>query len=413
MDSPIDFSPLDRLRRMAAAYRLLSLPPAPPHDWPARAERTLHDLVRAPAASVVEYGERYVLPYPNGQYPDSLVQIALIASLHAYGEARGAPIPLEAELRAGLERFYDPAVGTLRRYLPSVGAEKDFDAVDSWYLYHPMSNLARLALNGDEQARSLLLRSVDYGIRAARHFEYAWPIIYDIRDFRVITQRIDSGRPGETDAGGIYAYLMLQMHALTGDAAYLGEAEAALNAADGRGMELMYQLNLTAWGAVACLRLWRVTGERGWIDRSYYWLANLLCNCAMEERREGAAAHYPTFMAATCMYNSDYMAPLEDYECWQALGEYLELGGDEIDPDARLLAEEFRRYAEHRGWFYYPDMLPAEILSPEQESGFIDRSLSFPIEDLYPDGRPAGQVGQEIYGAGMAFVFAADRLRSA
>lgn len=28
------------------------------------------------------------------------------------------------------------------------------------------------------------------------------------------------------------------------------------------------------------------------------------------------------------------------------------------------------------------------------------------MEDLYVDGQPAGQVGQEIYGAGSAFVFA-------
>jgi hypothetical protein len=150
-----------------------------------------------------------------------------------------------------------------------------------------------------------------------------------------------------------------------------------------------------------------VTGDRSWLGRSYYWLANLLHRCEFDERRSGAAAHYPTFMAATCMYNSDYMAPFEDYECFLALQEYLELGGEELDPAARLLAEEFCRYAAHRTWFYYPDMLPADMLAPKQESGIIDRSLSFPLEDLYPDGRPAGQVGQEIYGAGAAFIFAA------
>jgi hypothetical protein len=32
--------------------------------------------------------------------------------------------------------------------------------------------------------------------------------------------------------------------------------------------------------------------------------------------------------------------------------------------------------------------------------------LSFPVGDLYPEGQPAGQVGQEIYGAGAAMVFA-------
>ncbi len=41
-----------------------------------------------------------------------------------------------------------------------------------------------------------------------------------------------------------------------------------------------------------------------------------------------------------------------------------------------------------------------------ENNGHIDRKLSFPVEDLYVDGQPAGQVGQEIYGAGAAFVFA-------
>ncbi|PPJ40641.1 hypothetical protein, partial [Pseudoxanthomonas sp. KAs_5_3] len=56
----------------------------------------------------------------------------------------------------------------------------------------------------------------------------------------------------------------------------------------------------------------------------------------------------------------------------------------------------------------YPDMLPEEAISDKQRetNGHIDRKLSFPVEDLYPDGQQAGQVGQEVYGAGAAFIFA-------
>lgn len=402
---------LPHLRSIMTTYHAAAIPSAEPHDWTWRAERTLEDLANAPSATVTEYGDRYALPYPDGQYPDAMVQLALIATLRAYGTARRAPVPFEAELRKGLHRFYDPHIGTLRRYLPNVGSEKNFDAVDSWYLYHPMTNLARLAFDGVSDARQLLLRSVDYGIRAARHFDYAWPVMYDINDFRVITRQLDDERFGETDAGGLYAYLMMQLHDLTADAGYLQEAQAALKAADGAGLSLMYQLNLTAWGVVASLRLWKATGEREWIERSYHWLANLAHHCVLRERRAGAAQHYPTFMAATCMYNSDYMAPFEDYECFIALQEALRLGGDDIDPAARAFAQAFCAHAIHRGWFYYPDMLPADILSGRQESGVIDRALSFPLEDLYPDGRSAGQVGQEIYGAGAAFVYAAYMLR--
>src|SRR5690606_9200410 len=42
----------------------------------------------------------------------------------------------------------------------------------------------------------------------------------------------------------------------------------------------------------------------------------------------------------------------------------------------------------------------------EYQSGKLDPTLSFPLEDLYGDGQSPGQIGQEIYGAGAAFVFA-------
>lgn len=398
---------IEYLRRTAGALELAGEPAVERHDWAWRAERTLADLETAPAATTLEYGDLYVMPYVRGQYPDSMVQLAIVTALRDYGAWRGEAVPLADALWKGVARFYDANVGTLRRYLPDVGEEKDYHAVDSWYLYHPMTSLARLALGGDARARELLLRSVDYGIRAARHFSYAWPVFYDIRDFRVITQAADDHRRGGTDCGGIYAYLMMQLHALTGEERYLDEARAALAAADGAGLKLMYQINLTAWGAAACLRVWKATGDAAFIERAHYWLANLFHYCDFRERNEGHARHYPTFMGAKCMYNSDYTAPLEDHECFTALGECLELGGAALAPAARHLCEAYRRHAAHRAWYYFPDVLPPEMIAAKQESGIIDRDLSFPLEDLYPDGRRAGQVGQEIYGAGAAFVFAA------
>lgn len=50
--------------------------------------------------------------------------------------------------------------------------------------------------------------------------------------------------------------------------------------------------------------------------------------------------------------------------------------------------------------------MPEEAIAAKQRNGEIDRALSFPVEDLYADGQPAGQVGQEVYGAGAAIVFA-------
>ena len=71
----------------------------------------------------------------------------------------------------------------------------------------------------------------------------------------------DDGR-GQTDVGGIYAWVMLQAFELTDDKRFLDEARAAIDAAIGLRFDLNYQANLTAWGAAACMRLWRITNER-------------------------------------------------------------------------------------------------------------------------------------------------------
>jgi hypothetical protein len=60
----------------------------------------------------------------------------------------------------------------LRRYLPNVGDDKDAHAVDSWYLYHPMLNLGRMALAGDKFSAQLFLKCIDFSIKSARHLDY-------------------------------------------------------------------------------------------------------------------------------------------------------------------------------------------------------------------------------------------------
>jgi hypothetical protein len=395
------------LQMLGVAYRSFELPRVDYRDWVARAERTLRDLEKAPQAMEKHFGNLYVMPYVEGEVPDVMVQLSVIQSLHEFAKWRGEPIPLVDELKKGLEKFYDPRVKTLRRFLPDVGDEKDNNAVDSWYLYHPMLNLGRLALDGDEQARELLLKSVDYGIEAAHHFKYAWPIMYDIRDFSVMQESRGDGRFGQTDVGGIYAYVMIQCFELTGDDRFINEARAAIDAARGLRFDLLYQANLTVWGATACLRLWRITGNHDYLEQSYVYLAGLFHNCEIWESEIGHARHYRNFMGVTCLHDAPYMAMYEAFESFAGFDEYLAQAGPDLDPAVRMLVSEYCKYALDRAWFYYPDVLPREIIhTGEHQSGIINPDLSFPLEDLYGDGQSPGQIGQEIYGCGGAFVFA-------
>ncbi|MGN6268891.1 MAG: hypothetical protein ACTHM0_03245 [Sphingomonas sp.] len=391
------------LQMLGVAYQELDLPTVDYRDWIARSDRTLKDLETAPEARVHHYGNLYIRPYTAAEYPDSMVQMSLIAAIHDWGKWCGKRHPLEAQLMKGMRRFYDPKLETIRRYLPNVG--KNADAVDSWYLYHPLLNLGRLALDGDDEAKKLLLGSIDYAIRAARHFDYRWPIQYDVTDFSIITPTAYDDL-GQTDVGGLYAQVMLQVYDLTNEERFLEEARRAIDAARGMRFDLNYQANLTAWGAAACMRLWRITDEPIHRDQSYVYLASFFHNCEFWESQIGHAAHYKNFLGATCLQDAPYMAMYECYDSFAAFESYLALSGPDLEPAVRMLVSEYCKYALDRAWYYYPDALPREILATEIRNGHIDRKLSFPLEDLYPDGQPAGQVGQEIYGAGAALTFA-------
>ncbi|MCX7283732.1 MAG: hypothetical protein NTX28_06770, partial [Novosphingobium sp.] len=307
-----------------------------------------------------------------------------------------------------LRKFYDPGLKTLRRYLPNVGKDKDKDAVDSWYLYHPLRNLGQRALAGDKRAERLFRQSIDFAIRAARHFDYKWPIQYDVKDFSVITQARDDEGLGQTDVGGIYAYVMLLAFELTDEKRFLEEARRAIKAAKGMRFELNYQANLTAWGAAACMRLWRIDNDPAFLAQASVYLASFFHNTAMWESQIGHARHYSNFLGVTALHDAPYMAMYECFDSFAAFERLLMDGGPDFHAGARLLTSEYCRYALDRAWYYYPDALPKEAIATEQRenNGHVDARLSFPVEDLYVDGQQAGQVGQEIYGCGSAFVFA-------
>lgn len=394
------------IRLAGRAFDELARPATEFRDWPRLAEQTLRDLNNAPTASVAHYGHRYAHPYNGAEYPDIMCQCTLGASVAEFGAWKGKEPAFVRTATAGLRKFYDPSLRTLRRYLPNVGKDKDRDAVDSWYLYHPLVSLGRLARLGHGPARRLLLDSVDYGIKVAHHFHYRWPIQFKVDNFDIITRDRGDGS-GQTDVGGLYAYSMLQLFEITNDKRFVDEARNAIDAAQGMRFELNYQANLTAWGAAACLRLWRITAEQVHLRQSYIYLASFFHNCAGWESEIGLAKLYRNFLGATALHDAPYMAMFECMDSFAAFEEYLRDTGPDVDRAAVQLVTQYCKYALDRAWFYFPKHLPAKVLAKKDiRNGSIDRKLAFPVEDLYVDGQPAGQVGQEIYGAGAAFIFA-------
>ena len=391
---------------LADIYPQLDKPEPAYRDWLWRADKTLLDLKTSPDVKETHFGKTYIRPYVAAEYPDSMVQMTVLQSLHEYEVWRGETDPLSDQLAKGMESFFDDQLGSLRRYLKDVGDDKDADAVDSWYLYHPLMNLARMALKGHAWADTLFRKSIASTVKAAQHFKYTWPIQYNVTTLEVITKDRGDGL-GQTDVGGFYAYVMLLAHELTGDRTYVEEAKTALKALERERFELVYQTNLTAWGALACLRLWKMEDNSHYLDQSYVFIAGLMHNCELWGSHIGLADSYANFFGVTCLHDGPYMAAYEAFEMFAAFDEALIAVGDQLPDDLNLLMCEYRRYALDVLWSFYPDTLPADGLAKDIRNGHIDRALSIPLEDLYGDGSPAGQVGQEVYGAGSAFVLAA------
>jgi hypothetical protein len=386
-------------------YPYLDKPDPEYRDWIWRADKTLLDLKTSPDVTEMHFGKRYLRPYVAAEYPDSMVQMTVLHSLREYEAWRGRKDPFSEELAEAMEGFFDDKLRTLRRYLTDVGADKDRDTVDSWYLYHPLMNLARLALKGEAWADTLFRKSVAFTVQVAHRFKYKWPILYDLTDLSVVTQDRGDGL-GQTDVGGFYAYVMLLAHELTHDTTYVAEAKAALKALEDCRFDLVYQTNLTAWGAVACLRLWKMENDRHYLDQAYVFIAGLMHNCELWGSHIGWADKYANFFGVTCLHDGPYMAAYEAFEVFAAFDEALKVSDRDLPEPLKLLMCEYRRYALDVLWSFYPDFLPVESISQTIRNGHIDRALSLPLEDIYGDGSPAGQVGQEVYGAGSAFVLA-------
>ncbi len=86
---------------------------------------------------------------------------------------------------------------------------------ESWYFVNNLISLLQLAQTGDATAKTLLLQSADAVIKLAHVNGYAFPQNFAYSDFN------GSGSQVEHDVAGGYAWLMLGLYELTGDARYL------------------------------------------------------------------------------------------------------------------------------------------------------------------------------------------------
>lgn len=401
------------LTMLSTIYLALPKPETTYKDWPAILEKGLHDLLESPGCwSQVDgnhYFNAYVCDYITP--PEIMVQLAVLLPLTDYEEWSGVRLDVIEKIKKGLPAFYDEKYGTVMRWHPKVADKMQGEeeqkkplVMDSWYLQHPLLNLSRLALKGDKVAKKIFIDSIEFAIKVAHHFNYDWPVFYNIATLEVLKAETQPGKGGEKDVPGLYAHVMLQAWDLTGEKRYLNEAEKAAAKLKGLGFSMFYQANNTAFSAGAMLRLFIITQKQVYLELSYLCLANIFKNVQLWDCNYGYGKNLPTFFALFPLSDAPYTAVYEEQEVFCAFHDYLYHAQHiDIEPAARLLIAEYIRFLVERAVYYYPAMLPKNMLSAKVKTGEVDANLWVALEDLHDGWEQSGNVGQEVYGAGNAF----------
>lgn len=404
---------IDYLNMLTEIYAVLPKPKTQYRPWQKITEDGLKDLIENPGCWSRVSGNSYLNAYlcDYDTPPEIMVQLAVLLPLLDYSKWSGEKLKVTETIKKGLPAFFDKNLNSLVRWHPGAADKLKGDEeqkkpmiMDSWYLHHPLLNLSRLALDGDEQAKKLFLDSIGFAIKVAHKFKYEWPVFYKMDTLEVIKAETEPGKGGEQDVAGLYAHVMIQAYELTGKKKFLDEAITAADKLYNGGDNIMYQANNTAFAAGALLRLHKVTKQERYLLLSYRCLASIFQNVQLWDCNYGYGKNYPTFFALFPLSDAPYTAAYEEQEVFCAFHDYLMHASDlDILPSVKLLCAEYIRYLTDRAPFYYPPMLPREMLADEVKTGEVERDLWIALEDIHDGREKSGSVGQEVYGAGNAF----------
>ncbi|MDZ7373769.1 MAG: T9SS type A sorting domain-containing protein [candidate division KSB1 bacterium] len=383
-------------------------------DWLPIALRTLEDL-QNPVCWVDLGGWRYLRAYvdvPRYSSAEAIAQLDVLCPLAALERARGNWELWTFDdlyLIPGLVTFLQPTYRVFVNDTPPYGVTGS----NGWYQLQLLIDLAELARGGGPAsgvAKTLLQESLPTIVQLARRNGYRFYEGFRYADYQV------SGAL-EPDATGGYAYLMLDAFRIFGDSLYLGEACNALDALPlDKGFDFVYEAHFSAMTAAACARMAALTGDTHYLELVYLPLAALFRIVWWWECDYGYGHAYQTFGGLSPMIYAGVITPKEQYESWWYLREFLDSlpRGAEFRPEVLSLVSLFLEETPRVCYYCLPPHLPREAVwdRPSVYNSINHPELMIPVEDLRQGWEKSGQVGQEIYGAGMALAFAAAQAQS-
>ena len=391
-------------------YDLIAVPEDPLPDWADLGRRTLADL-QDPDTWIELDGQRYWRAYVGDtrQSAELITQLDVGLAVARYAARYGEGAELALEIGHGLPNFYNPRFGMVQNSGP-LSVTGDQGRGDTWYELGHALKLAEWGLMGNETARQLALDSAGAWMDYAHAVDYEFHLFYNFPD-PAAPERAWKGTGREPDCAGGYAYYMLLLHDLTGQARYLDEAKAAIEHLRGHGFALAYETHITAQAAAAAAWLWQLTGDTAYLDLSYGPVANLVRLSWLYEVDYGPAANARTFFGLMPTQRAAVITPKEQYEAWIYLSEYLRRAHGHLDPSVEKLVSEFCKHTLLTLAYAFPPLLPEGVATAHPAAyETVSRNrldLYVPLEDMRDGWSEWGAIGQEVYGAGMAPTLAA------
>lgn len=380
-------------------------------DWIAYASRTVSSLQSKSA--IRKINNRYYLnAYNAADYlpPESMVQLSIHVPAMEYEHWKRKKISVKEKIDNNISSFYNKDIKTIVKWLPGVSfngrssKEHSHTKMDSWYLYHTLMNYGRLAQLGNKEARKLFIDSLGYAMKVARHFDYRWPVFYNVKTLEVIHEEPLPGGLAEVDIGGLYCRVMMLGYRMTKNEIYLEESKTAINKMKSLGFGRVYQTNTTLLGAAAMAELYNATADEHYLEMSILSIANVIFNAWLWECNYGYGKNYSTFFGLPPIHDAPYIACYEETESLGALLYYLTIIRNRLPESVIMLCSEYMRHLLYRGKYYFPYNLPENGISEKPKEGIINKKLTLPLEDINEGWKQSGQVGQEVYGAATSFV---------
>ena len=256
------------LKMLGTVYASLPRTVLPAANWRTLAAKSAADLMNR-ANIDTWHGMSYLKSYVSDTRttPELITQAGVLAGVKAYEARYHVRVPLGAMLEANLSSFYDRDYHTVRNEL--VTGHDPAAREESWYYVQNLISLLQATWSGSAVAKTLLLASVGTAIKLAHTNNYEFPQDFAFKDMN------GAGTGSQADVAGGYAWLMLGLHDLTGNSRYLDEAKASIAHIAGKGFNLTYETQMSAYAAAAAQRLYSMTHDQRYRSYALLALANL------------------------------------------------------------------------------------------------------------------------------------------